>query len=311
MQVHRFAVAAALATFALLVAGGLVSTTESGLACPDWPLCEGEFFPPMSDGKQFEHTHRLVASLVAVMTFGLCALLFKHRKRDRLLKGLGLAAAALVVAQALLGATTVWLKLPWWVSSAHLSVAMLFFCVSVTIAVLTRQRLSLAPAPPESARLGKAVLPVLALAYAQVVVGAVMRHLRGGLACGMEFPLCLGEVWPLGAHLGVQIHMVHRVLGTLVAVAVLGLAAWMWRRRAAPLPLKLLSAGAAAVALTQALLGVLTVLWSREMATMTLHSSGAAGLLGALTWMYWLARPLPARGAEELQPAAPATLEVA
>src|SRR3954471_6002541 len=104
MGVHRFAVATALATFCLLIAGGLVSTTESGLACPDWPLCEGRYIPKMIDGKQFEHTHRLVASFVGAMTVGLGALLLKHRKQDRLLKRLGVAAVGLVIAQALLGA---------------------------------------------------------------------------------------------------------------------------------------------------------------------------------------------------------------
>ncbi len=141
MRVHRFAVATALATFCLLVAGGLVSTTESGLACPDWPLCEGKLIPKMVDGKQFEHTHRLVASAVATMTFVLCAMIFKRRQADRLLKRLGVAAAVLVVLQALLGALTVKLALPAWVSSLHLATAMAFFCTAVTLAFLTRQRM--------------------------------------------------------------------------------------------------------------------------------------------------------------------------
>ena len=64
---HRFAVAAALATFILTIFGGVVSVTESGLACPDWPLCEGKFIPQMVDGKQYEHSHRLVASFFSVI----------------------------------------------------------------------------------------------------------------------------------------------------------------------------------------------------------------------------------------------------
>src|SRR5687768_8416527 len=103
-NLSRYAIALALATFLLLIAGNLVSTTESGLACPDWPLCEGRWIPQMVDGKQFEHTHRLVAAFVGAMTFGLTALLMKHRRKDRLLVGLGWLAAAGVTVQALLGA---------------------------------------------------------------------------------------------------------------------------------------------------------------------------------------------------------------
>src|SRR5260370_4425913 len=116
MGVHRFAVATALATFCLLVAGGLVSTTESGLACPDWPLCEGQYFPKMVGGKLFEHGHRLVAGTVAVMTFALSFLLFNYRKRDSALIRLGFVALALGMLHARLRALSVKLRLRPWVS---------------------------------------------------------------------------------------------------------------------------------------------------------------------------------------------------
>src|SRR5262249_17216412 len=186
MGVHRFAVATALATFLLLVAGGLVSTTESGLACPDWPLCEGQYFPKMVGGKLFEHGHRLVAATVAVMTFALSFLLYQYRRRDSALVRLGLIALALVGAQAFLGALTVKLRLPPWVSSLHQATAMAFFCLIVSLAILTRQRLSATRAPdPDSdlgfrKRLGQLTVAVIALTYLQIVAGAVMRHTRAG-----------------------------------------------------------------------------------------------------------------------------------
>src|SRR5215813_7896509 len=188
MGVYRLAVVTAFATFCLLIAGGLVSTTESGLACPDWPLCEGKVFPKMVNGKQFEHTHRLVASAVATLTFVLCAMIFRRRRADRVLTRLGAAAAVLVIVQALLGALTVKLALPAWVSSLHQATAMAFFCLMVSLAFLTRQRAhgAVAPAlsPPDRRTFRRLALGVTALTYLQVCAGAVMRHTRGGLACG-------------------------------------------------------------------------------------------------------------------------------
>ena len=295
MGVHRFAVATALATFCLLVAGGLVSTTESGLACPDWPLCEGQLIPPMRDGKQFEHTHRLVASFVGVMTVGLCALIWKHRPKDRMLKRLGVAAVALVIVQALLGALTVRLKLPVWVSSTHLATAMAFFCLTVSLAFLTRQRLQL-PSSSAPDQFWPSV-GVAALVHAQIVLGAVMRHTRSGLACGFDFPWCLGTVWPLGGPLPVQIHMLHRAFGLVAALGVFWLT-WRMHRGYSSVLLMRYSKLASAAVVAQVALGFLTVTSFRDMTVMTVHSSLAAALLACLWSLAWMAWPVPTQAHE-------------
>jgi len=293
MGVHRFAVATALATFLLLVAGGLVSTTESGLACPDWPLCEGQYFPKMAGGKLFEHGHRLVAATVAVLTFSLCFLLLKYRRRDKTLVGLGIFAAVLVVVQALFGAMTVKLRLPPWVSSLHQATAMAFFCLVTSLAFLTRQRLSSSVRDPGQfrKRLGWITLAVISVTYLQIVAGAVMRHVRAGLACGYDFPLCQGHIWPLGMHWGVQLHMLHRMGGVLVGIAVVLLSLWIWRHPVQVRGLRFLSAAAAVMVLIQINLGAAIIFTSRELVTMTLHSSLGAALLATLVSLYWVSNP--------------------
>src|SRR5262249_57932740 len=139
----------------------------------------------MAGGKLFEHGHRLVAATVAVLTFSLCFLLLKHRRRDKTLVRLGVFAVVLVVVQALLGALTVKLRLPPWVSSLHQATAMAFFCLVVTLALLTRQRMpqsaGRAVDRQSRARLRAWILPVVGLAYVQICLGAVMRHTRAGL----------------------------------------------------------------------------------------------------------------------------------
>ena len=72
MWVRRLAAAAAFLTVVLIVAGGLVTNTDSGLACPDWPTCFGSPIPKMVGGVAVEHTHRLIATVVGLCTLGLC-----------------------------------------------------------------------------------------------------------------------------------------------------------------------------------------------------------------------------------------------
>ena len=78
---HRYALLTALSTFLLVIAGGLVTSTGSGLAVPDWPLSYGTLFPPMIGGIFYEHGHRLIAGTVGIMTMVLALWLWRSEPR--------------------------------------------------------------------------------------------------------------------------------------------------------------------------------------------------------------------------------------
>jgi hypothetical protein len=136
MGLHRFAVLTAGATFVLLFIGGLVTSTGSGLAVPDWPLSFGMVFPPMVGGVLFEHGHRLAASAVGILTVALALWTVVGDQRPAV-RALGLLALLAVVLQGVLGGVTVLYKLPLAVSVTHACLAQVFFCLTVTLAVLT------------------------------------------------------------------------------------------------------------------------------------------------------------------------------
>src|SRR5512137_1016839 len=169
MLEYRLARATAAATFVLLVIGGMVHATGSSLACPDWPLCYGQFFPAMEGGVLFEHGHRLVALAVSVLTV-FTAVMVWRRRTDRALRVGSLVAVLLVLFQASLGALTVVMKLPLLVSSAHLATSMAFFSTLVWLA----WRLDPSPDADPSPAAPGAVRALAALAavgtYLQIVL---------------------------------------------------------------------------------------------------------------------------------------------
>src|SRR4051812_3550683 len=134
--VHRFAVFTALMTLILLGAGALVTSTGSALAVPDWPLSYGKFFPPMVGGILYEHGHRMIAASAGFLTIVLAILLW-FRQGDRTLKRLGIAAVGVVCLQGLLGGMTVLFRLPAVLSVGHACLGQTYFCVMVSIAVLS------------------------------------------------------------------------------------------------------------------------------------------------------------------------------
>jgi heme o synthase len=169
----------ALSTLGLIFLGGLVTSTDSGLAVPDWPLSYGRLMPPMIGGVLFEHGHRLAAGVVALLTV-LTAFLFWKKEPRRSWRNLSYAAVALVLLQAVLGGLTVLLRLPKPVSIAHACLAQTFFCVTVLLA------LSQGTSPRSNGGLlprglYRNALALFGVFYAQLVLGAVLRHTGHGL----------------------------------------------------------------------------------------------------------------------------------
>ena len=213
---HRLALACALATIVLLAAGGLVTSTGSGLAVPDWPLSFGTLFPPMAGGVLYEHGHRLVAAAVGLLTLLLAAWFLVTEPRPG-------------VRRLALGGLTVLLRLPASVSVAHACLAQGFFCVAVTLALAT-SRGFVAVAPRPLASDGAVPLFIVAatatgLVYAQLILGAVMRHTGAGLAIP-DLPLAFGRLVPPLLSFEIAVHFAHRV----GAVVVLGAVGWMAAR---------------------------------------------------------------------------------
>jgi len=175
---HRFALLVAGATFFLIIAGALVTSHDAGLATSDWPLSNGQLFPRMVGNLFWEHGHRMVATTVGILTIVLVIILFAREKR-RWVRRLGLLALAGVIAQGLLGGLTVKLNLPLIVSAAHATLAQLFFCTTVSLAVFT-SRSWIADQPVMEEQGSPAVRYICVAAavmiFVQLILGATLRH---------------------------------------------------------------------------------------------------------------------------------------
>jgi len=179
---HRVAVALACATLPLLFIGGLVTSLGAGLAVPDWPTTFGYnmFLYPWSKmvgGIFYEHSHRLVASCVGLLTIVLALTLWLKEPR-RWLRWMGLAALALVIFQGVLGGLRVVL-LQQTLAIVHAAFAQAFFALTVCLAVLTSaQWRDEVGNPPvnDGGRLLRLCAVTTGLIYLQAIFGAVLRH---------------------------------------------------------------------------------------------------------------------------------------
>jgi heme A synthase len=300
----KLAIATSAMTLLLLVAGGLVWSTGSALACPDWPLCYGEFFPPMRGQVLFEHGHRLIAASVATLTVVLAVRTFS----DSRLRPLSLLALGLVLVQALLGGLTVLLRLPLLVRVLHLATSQACFAA---ILVLTARVIQLGSeggsgTPKALATLSSGASRALGFAaaavYLQLLLGALVRHTGSAMACQSAL-LCDGRLWPAGFGPG-EVQMLHRLWALCTGALVI----WSTvralpelKRSTSPFP-RALAVGAHGLLLTQIALGVSSVLSFLEVPIVTAHLAVGALLWGDILLLWILTRaPGAATARDELE----------
>jgi len=225
---HWYAVVAAASVSLLICSGGLVTSHEAGMAVPDWPNTFGYnmFLFPVSrwvGGVFFEHTHRLIASTVGLLTVILCVALFVIENR-RWVKTLGLIAVGAVIVQGILGGLRV-TENNAVLGLFHGCLAQSFFALMATIALVTsrfwerleqagteserQQPITLPRAVPSASQARQRstnhlslltscrrwVLVVTGMVFVQLVLGASMRHSHAGLSIP-DFPLNYGHLFP-------------------------------------------------------------------------------------------------------------------
>tara|TARA_B100001123_G_scaffold28900_1_gene30600 strand:+ start:3972 stop:4961 length:990 start_codon:yes stop_codon:yes gene_type:complete len=294
---HRFAWFTAGCTFVLIVAGGLVTSTGSGLSVPDWPLSYGTLMPPMVAGIFYEHGHRMIASFVGLLTVCLAVWVWRVEPR-RWVRLLSLAALVAVVVQGIIGGLTVIYLLPTALSVTHACLAQTFFCATLVLALALRpggQDLTSAESEA-AARVRKPALILFVVIYVQLILGALVRHTEAGLAIP-DFPLSFGHLFPPLSELStnpnapypiplaelkrrVMTHYLHRVWA-VAATGVVFWFAWCVIRRASEVAgLVQLATSLVALVVVQVLLGA-SVVWSQKgVAITTAHVAVGAAILG-------------------------------
>ena len=207
-------------SFIQIALGGFVRASESGLGCPDWPLCHGKIIPPFEFHTLIEYSHRLNGSLLGILVAVLLILCIMRYRRDKQLMLANYAAFTLVVSAGILGGITVITELAWWIRLIHLGIAQfLAACLMYITYKFAFDNLSndYSYLNPIRAWKWKIILCV-SLVFLLIVSGSYMVGIGASSSCS-SWPLCKGLSIPDG--ISYQVHMGHRYI-SVVTLAFVG-----------------------------------------------------------------------------------------
>jgi len=288
-QFRYFAAFTVVATYGLIVLGGTVRVTDSGTACPDWPLCHGQIIPPADTKVWIEFSHRLVASIVGFLILAVAFIVWRRYRDNRIMLAAALASVVLLGGQVLVGGVTVGTETAAGVVAIHLTIALALISCLIVIAVGVQRPFAdnTWGLRGVAARMPRLVIATFVGLFALIIVGAFVSQMGAGLAYP-DWPLFDGSLTSSGSQNG-DIHYAHRVLAAVVGVVALWFVVRVIRSETSAVVL-IAVALAAALFVAQVLVGASNV-WL-ELATsvrivhLALASALWAVLVFALMWSH-------------------------
>jgi cytochrome c oxidase assembly protein subunit 15 len=289
---------AVFSSYVLMVMGTFVTSTGSGLACPDWPLCYGSVSPPLRLDIWFEWGHRLLGGLTGILIIISTVLVWRNYKGlPRYFTG---AVIALLCLAVLVGGVIVVTEAPFLDSLLKVAIVSSHLVIStlvLTLLVFTFRYVSKTSVGTENG----VYVPLFTMVYIQVILGILVRYSGATLACP-DFPLCMGKLIPPLTSYLVALHFFHRVVGVVVFI-MSAVVVYNALRSGNGLSAEILSSFITfALIVFQILFGILIVLTGMFFPVIIMH--GATGFL-LLSWLAYQSASyffsLRAEGAVELR----------
>jgi protoheme IX farnesyltransferase len=275
-------------TYFLIALGGTVRVSDSGLSCPDWPLCFGRPYAPPEIHALLEEAHRYTASIVSVLIVALAisALIWARKERQVLIPAL--IAPFFLVIQIVLGGLTVLWKLPPTIIAAHLGTALVIFAMVITVAVMSGKAKPSKEHPARTRRFVRLAMTNALLVYGLMLSGSYVVGSGATLACP-GWPLCgTAPQWAVQYHLD-EINSLHRLVATFVGLVLIWTLVSAWRRRNVAPGQAWVALVAGVLFLAQAGVGGLVVLLERPDFLAALHLALATAVWGSLVLLAVLA----------------------
>jgi heme o synthase len=275
-------------TYFLIALGGTVRVSDSGLSCPDWPLCHGSLFVALDYHVLLEQFHRYAASIVSILIIAIAISVLIWARKERQVLIPALIAPFLLVIQIVLGGLTVLWKLPPQIITAHLGTALAIFAMVITVAVMSGNPKPSKEHPAKTRKFVRLAMTNALLVYGLMLSGSYVVGSSATLACP-SWPLCgTAPQWAVQYHLS-DINSFHRLVATFVGLVLIWTLISAWRRRNVAPGQAWVALVAGILFVVQAVVGGLVVLLMRPDFVAGLHLALATAVWGSLVLLAVLA----------------------
>lgn len=281
------AIAATVVMFMVMIAGSLVTNTNSGMGCgSDWPLCNGKWVPEYTLTSIIEYMHRVITGLAGIIVIVFSVLAWRHYRGNKEVRSLALFGVGFIVVESIMGASAVIWPQSDWALALHFGFSLLAFSGVLLLSIFVLQRSRSKRLIQQEVSRGFTVLAWLTAvcAYGVVYLGAYVRHTKSYMACP-DFPLCQGKLIP---ELSGQVlnHFAHRVGAVVLILLILVMVAYAVRHyKHSRRDIYGASILAFALVLLQGLSGAILIWTKIHLYSTILHSAVVTCLFGTLCYI--------------------------